>query len=430
MDIEIEIKLIIDASAVAKLPQWLSAWPTQHSAGRQLTNVYFDTDDNQLRRWDMGLRLRGFDERYEMTLKVQNDAVGGLHQRQEYNVPLTQPQLDLSLLPEDIWPAGTDFMQVQERLVPLFSTHFVRETWLVTYPQCEVEVALDRGEVVAGVRQQPLQEIELELKSGERSALLAFAMALACHDGLRMTSLSKAARGYSLAQDSLPQSPRALPILRPAKNASAEEGMLAALQLALSQWQYHEELWLQGNAEAINDIRQALKLVSDTFSLYSALVPHRASATLRQALASLEARIESEAVNPEQCCFSAVWLTPKILLIDWLISGSWRIYVSEKAVRQLQGPFKPFADIMLTRTAAALRAMFTTVLQPGQYQDKLSVLQHHLRCVRLLAGSYPPHQAEVWLEHWTALEQAIITAQEQILGVLARRAVKQLPFWQ
>lgn len=36
---------------------------------------------------------------------------------------------------------------------------------------------------------------------------------------------------------------RETPILRVVPKASVEQGMEAALELALSQWQYHEELW-------------------------------------------------------------------------------------------------------------------------------------------------------------------------------------------
>ncbi len=48
----------------------------------------------------MGLRIRGDQGRYEMTLKIAGRVVGGLHQRPEYNIPLDKPELALEL------PAG------------------------------------------------------------------------------------------------------------------------------------------------------------------------------------------------------------------------------------------------------------------------------------------------------------------------------------
>lgn len=136
----------------------------------------------------MGLRIRGFGDRYEMTLKTAGQTVGGLHQRPEYNVPLTQPELDIQRLPGEIWPAGTDVAALQQQLNVLFSSHFVREKWVVTYLQSEIEVAFDNGTVSAGALNQPLMEIELELKSGHRDDLLAFADELATLDGLRLVA--------------------------------------------------------------------------------------------------------------------------------------------------------------------------------------------------------------------------------------------------
>lgn len=42
------------------------------------------------------------------------------------------------------------------------------------------------------------------------------------------------------------------PILRVVPKASVEQGMEAALELALSQWQYHEELWARNVKNAKN----------------------------------------------------------------------------------------------------------------------------------------------------------------------------------
>ncbi len=44
----------------------------------QLLNIYFETPDNWLRRHDMGLRIRGENGRYEMTMKIAGRVTGGL----------------------------------------------------------------------------------------------------------------------------------------------------------------------------------------------------------------------------------------------------------------------------------------------------------------------------------------------------------------
>ena len=73
--------------------------------------------------------------------------------------------------------------------------------------------------------------------------MLKLARKLVNQPGLRQGSLSKAARGYHLGRRECPRVLRETPILRVVPKASVEQGMEAALELALSQWQYHEELW-------------------------------------------------------------------------------------------------------------------------------------------------------------------------------------------
>ncbi|WP_274873785.1 inorganic triphosphatase, partial [Serratia marcescens] len=85
-------------------------------APQKLTNIYFETADNFLRSHDMGLRIRGFDDRYEMTIKTAGKVVGGLHQRPEYNVAIAEPQLALAQFPADIWPQDCDIAALQQAL--------------------------------------------------------------------------------------------------------------------------------------------------------------------------------------------------------------------------------------------------------------------------------------------------------------------------
>ncbi len=287
MTIEIELKFIATPDAASKLAQTLADFPHQHHAARALSNIYFETDDNQLRRWDMGLRIRGVDGQHEMTLKTAGNTLGGLHQRAEYNVDLPADELDVARLPAEVWPQGTDLAALQQRLQPLFSTHFQRETWLVQVGESEVEVAFDRGAVATEALSEDLFEVELELKSGRRSDMMAFAQQLIAMGGLRLGSLSKAASGYQLAQGNPPRPPRPFPLLKPAPKATVEEGMVTAMSSALSHWQYHEEVWLGGNADAQRSVVEALEALRQAFSLFGALVPRKASSELRQKLTAL-----------------------------------------------------------------------------------------------------------------------------------------------
>jgi len=429
MTIEIELKFIATPQAAVKLAELLSTLPHQHQAARELTNIYFETDDNQLRRWDMGLRIRGVNQRYEMTLKAAGQTLGGLHQRPEYNVELSEPVLDIARLPAEIWPKGTDVAALQQRLQPLFTTHFQREVWLITTGDSEIEVAFDQGEVTAGEFSEPLCEIELELKRGERQDLLAFAQQLAALGGLRMGSLSKAARGYLLAQGNLPRQIEAFPLLKAGGKATVEQGMVAAMSAGLRHWQYHEEVWLRGNAAAQETVREALDLLRQAFSLFGALVPRKASSALRQQLTTLEETLVNEEQEAATFCLSSLSVETQLALTHWLAESQWRQWIDAKGEAKLQGSFKRFSDIMLSRVNADLRETFITVKQPNEYQDKATRLARQLLTVHLLAGSYPAETVMSWLGPWQQLLSAIHEKQSSGLAWLTSQALKQQPFW-
>lgn len=199
--LETELKMSAISAAIPHIIQRILTLPHQHSDPKKLTNLYFETTDNQIRRWDMGLRIRGVDESYEMTIKTAGKVVAGLHQRPEYNVKLEQPKLDLARFPAEIWPENTDLTLLETQLNVLFNTDFYREIWLVDFQNSQIEVVLDKGAIRTHQYELPIEEFELELKKGDVSDVIALATYLGEKGGLRLASRSKAARGYYLAKD-------------------------------------------------------------------------------------------------------------------------------------------------------------------------------------------------------------------------------------
>ncbi|AXF78370.1 inorganic triphosphatase [Erwinia tracheiphila] len=429
MTIEIELKFIVTPEGAQKLPELLLKWPHQHSEGQKLTNIYYETADGQLRKGDMGLRIRGFGDRYEMTLKTAGQAVGGLHQRPEYNVMLNKPELDITQFPPEIWPKGCDLVALQQKLKPLFSTHFVREKWVVTYLSSEIEVAFDRGDVKAGELSETINEIELELKNGQRDELLAFASELTAMGGLRLGSLSKAARGYALAKGNPPRELRPVPIMKTELKTTVEQGMCAAFILGLNQWQYHEELWLRGNPAARVEIQRALETIRQAFSLFGSLVPRKASGELRQLLSTLEQQFQEKNLSAEALCYSSLSLKAQLALTYWLVSERWRSFIDAKADARLQGSFKRFSDIMLGRVSADLKETFAQVQQLNEYQDKLTRLHRQLLAAHLLAGAYDSDAVAIWIDNWQQLAQAIESGQHNLLESQCRQVIRQSVFW-
>ena len=62
-----------------------------------------------------------------------------------------------------------------------------------------MELALDEGFLLGGGKEQPLCEVEVELKAGSEDAAADFAMTLAQEYGLRPETRSKIARAMALA---------------------------------------------------------------------------------------------------------------------------------------------------------------------------------------------------------------------------------------
>lgn len=424
---EIELKFIVNPDGVETLRAHLHTLTAEHIPPVQLLNIYYETPDNWLRGHDMGLRIRGESDRYEMTMKIAGRVVGGLHQRPEYNIELSKPELALDRLPAEVWPNGELPADLADRVQPLFSTDFLREKWLVEIGDSRIEIALDLGEVKAGEHQEPICELELELLQGNTADILKLARQLVNQAVLRQGSLSKAARGYHLAQGNAERLLRPTPVLQVAPKASIEQGLEAALELALSQWQYHEELWVRGVPKAKEEVLSAVALIRHALTLFGSLVPRKASARLRDLLTLSETTLASDVSAQTAACSAEVALA-KLTLTEWLIGRGWQPFLDEKAQAKIAGSFKRFSDIQLSRAAAELKSTFLRSLGDG-YKDQLPRLTREIDSVLLLAGYYDTLRVQAWLDNWQGLRHAIITNRRHETEDCRADALAMEPFW-
>ncbi|ROP58204.1 triphosphatase [Enterobacter sp. BIGb0383] len=424
---EIELKFIVNPDGVDTLRAHLNTLTAEHVPPVQLLNIYYETPDNWLRSHDMGLRIRGENGRYEMTMKIAGRVVGGLHQRPEYNIELSQAELDLARLPTDVWPDGQLPADLAERVQPLFSTDFLREKWLVEVGESRIEIALDLGEVKAGEHQEAICELELELLQGNTADVLKLARQLVGQAVLRQGSLSKAARGYHLAQGNEERLLRPTPVLQVAPKASIEQGLEAALELALNQWQYHEELWVRGVPKAKAEVLGAVALLRHALTLFGSLVPRKASAHLRDLLTLSEATLTSDVSAQTAACSSEVALA-KLALTEWLIGRGWQPFLDEKAQAKIAGSFKRFSDVQLSRAAAELKSTFLRSLGDS-YKDQLPRLTREIDSVLLLAGYYDLAKVQAWLDNWQGLHYAILTNRRHETEDCRTDALATAPFW-
>lgn len=194
--VETEIKLVgrsLDAPDLLDHPAVRALGPVETVS---LRAVYLDTPDFALHRAAAALRVRAEGERFLLTLKSAGRE-GGLS-RSETEVPVTglEPDRDslLVALPPDL---ASEVREAELR--PVFRTEVERRKVLVDAAGGQIELALDKGTLFAGEHSEPINELELELKSGGTAALWRLARDLGAERGLRPSLLSKSARGYALA---------------------------------------------------------------------------------------------------------------------------------------------------------------------------------------------------------------------------------------
>jgi triphosphatase len=288
---EIELKFLVSSNDSSLLSKALddSQYQIDHKPTLTLSNAYYDTPDNTLRQWDFGLRTRRSETdsgscSMEQTIKLAGKDIGGLQQRPEYTEALKNTNTqsvfaDLTLFSSSIWPSGFSAQDVQSRLTKIFETNFVRQIWLITTANgAVVECVLDKGYVEANqkgeMRQQEISEFELEIVSGDVADLIEIATYLTTKVNAKLGYLSKAARGYMLAQDTALESKN----LEPSKFAGdcqIEPAFVQLLTYAINFIQHHEVVFAQMKTlKSLRRVLDGFSLIIHILQLFSKYLPN------------------------------------------------------------------------------------------------------------------------------------------------------------
>ncbi len=199
MPIEIELKLRLAPEQLAKLKRHalIKSHQLTRPVTRRLYNIYFDTPRLDLQHSGMALRLRRSGVKWLQTLKGGGSVQGGLHQRNEWEMPVQGPALDFSVPQIAEWK---DLLprHLRKKLQPVFVTDFSRNSRIMSWQGAEIELCMDHGEISTEHLHTPICELELELKSGEPQQLLELALAILDVVPFELESISKAEQGYRL----------------------------------------------------------------------------------------------------------------------------------------------------------------------------------------------------------------------------------------
>ena len=265
---EVELKLAIDPADVARL-RGAPALARSAPATVRMDGVYLDTDDCEVARHGMALRVRRAGRRWMQCLKAGRSGTGGLHARGEWEYEQPRAEIDLALFRETPLAALPHASSLHERLRPAFRVTFDRTVWDISPARgSRLEVALDRGRVASGARSEALCEVEIECVEGDAAHAFDFAESLAKSATLRPSDVSKARRGYRLFRGEKLEPVRA-------GEARVREGMAPAaaaraiVGAALEQLQGNEEGLLgSDDPEFVHQARVALRRIRSALRLF------------------------------------------------------------------------------------------------------------------------------------------------------------------
>ncbi|HEX6287980.1 MAG TPA: CYTH domain-containing protein [Herpetosiphonaceae bacterium] len=199
---EIEAKFTLTEPVSAERVEALD-WGQYHLGERHTVDqhdTFFDTADRALIQTRHAVRLRAGGASAVVTLKGPATIEQGVHAREEWEEPTTGH--DPAAWPDAIRQRLSDLIGAQP-IAPLLAVQNRRRTWaLLRGDQPIGEVALDEGAIIAGSEQEPMHELEVELKGGTRDDLEAVGRLIQAQLPAQPEDRSKFARGVALLQQS------------------------------------------------------------------------------------------------------------------------------------------------------------------------------------------------------------------------------------
>ena len=269
---EIELKLAVDARDVERLrnSSILRETRLKHTGRRCLVNIYYDTPSFSLLRSGVILRVRKIGrERVKMSV-AEREVLG---RRVESESSICGETPDLKRIVDPDVRRLIQKRCADEKLVPVFLTKFARETWLLQFRRSQIECAIDRGVIAANGKNEPICEVELELKSGQVARLFELTHLLNKVVPLQIEPASKAARGFDLVGGAGATAPTAAPVhINP--EMSARDSFAAIAQSCLTHVLASAVFVCKSDdPEGIHQLRVAIRRMRAAFSIFHSAMP-------------------------------------------------------------------------------------------------------------------------------------------------------------
>jgi inorganic triphosphatase YgiF len=272
---EIELKLDASPEDLRRLRRHrlVHSLSQGRAVTQSLVSVYFDTEDHDLAAAGFGLRVRRSGRRRVQTVKGERSASGGLFERTEIEVPIDGDEPDLGHVPDPELRARLVEISDGKPLVAIFRTEFRRTRRVLRKGETEWTLDVDVGRIIAGRRHAPVQEVELELRSGDPAKLFEFALLLQERLDLRPAARSKAERGYALARgEGAAAHPSPRVHLEP--GATLDDGLSAILSHCLAHFTTNADCAREGlDPEGVHQMRVGVRRARAALALFEPLLP-------------------------------------------------------------------------------------------------------------------------------------------------------------
>lgn len=276
---EMELKLELDAAGMAALGA--SDLLTEAPIAVSQRAIYFDTPDQALLRGGLSLRIRREGERRVQTVKASGTTAGlFVRPEWEFDVADDQPVLDHTS------PVSALVGNGIETIAPVFTVENERRQWM----SGGIEISLDEGRVIAGDRETPFVEVELEHKEGDPAAIFALARKIDAVAPVQLGVMSKAERGYRLLGPALAASK--------AHRVALDDGMTAASALqaigfdCLRHYRLNVPLVLDHrDTAALHQARVAIRRLRSALTIHKSVFADRAVPRLNAELRWLAAEL-------------------------------------------------------------------------------------------------------------------------------------------
>ncbi len=279
-DKEIEIKLELPPARAQQLQHIPLLRRVNGAASTAMqVSTYFDTRRFKLKRNGLTLRVRRNGPHHTQTIKAEGE---GVVDRHEWETELDDGEPDFAAARGTaLAPLLTK--KLRRKLRPVFETRVRRTTYPLHTRDAEVVVTLDRGRITAGRQSTPLCEIEIELKSGDKSGLFRVARNVARATAAELAMKSKSQRGYELLDGDDTLAAKAEPIILTAEMPARDAFRLIAAS-CLKHVIGNKAAVLAADPDGVHQMRIGLRRLRAAISLFATVLDPAETPAIRAKL--------------------------------------------------------------------------------------------------------------------------------------------------